>query len=119
MITSDKFREILQRLLEKSKAGKVTWGEVQGVRCFHLRFDPNSLLVVTYDSPNSSPDVASAALYVGGRVVVGLTAEDGGEDWDLLNSLYLDAERCVRGWDVALDTIERALQSNETIGMPE
>ncbi|MCX7428131.1 MAG: hypothetical protein NTW96_21185 [Planctomycetia bacterium] len=115
MTTTDKFREILQRLLEKSKAGKINWRETHPGE-FSILFADGSIIAVRYDSPRSGPDMITADLLIAGAPVVSVQSEDGDEDWELLSSLHFDAELHARGWNSAFGTIEKALQSNETIG---
>ena len=118
MTTIDKFREILQRLLEKSKADKVAWRAGPN-DAFYVQIDRISRITVRYDSPQSSPDFADAEFWMDSTRVAGLGAEDGNEDWELLSGLYDEAKRGALGWDVALERIEKALLSNDTIGLPD
>ena len=118
MITEDKFREILNRLLEKSKSGKVNWQvDVYNNTEFHVYFDPTTRLEVGFDSPESEPDWAYANLVADEKQAATLRSEDDSDDFILLKDLYRDAQRCLYRWDQVLDSIDKVLSEDKTIGM--
>jgi len=141
MLTKSEFRDVLQRLLEKSRKDQVQWQPIPGlfVRThfnsaalsttfaesdaqthmkYQVEFEDGSRIYVESDSPDAAPDWASAELIVGNRRVIGMQAEDGDQtgDFELLNSLVLEAGRHVEGWDKALQKIVRRLNSDEPVG---
>jgi hypothetical protein len=122
MIPEDKFRDILQRLLAKSKDNKVHWeeGEVQGAgESYTVSFSPEVAVVIYYHSPQSAPDCLRASLWITGRCVVFIAAEDGDDDWELLCALKDEARRVVYRIDIGLDVIEQSLKSGDITGVPE
>ena len=121
MLTVDRFRDILQRLLAKSKAGKVRWIEedVQGPgELYSVPVSADVEVSIFHDSPKGAPDRALATFLIGGRPVARIAAEDGEDDWELLVSLYSDARRCVFRIDAGLDVIEKSLASDGITGAP-
>ncbi len=124
MIDEDKFREILQRLLEKSRGNKVRWRQStsdEGGELYAVFFPRNAQVDIYYNSPPSAPDCIRATLFVGKRLAISMDAEDGDSpDWKLLESVVQDARRCVFGFDEALEAIDQALASDDPIGpLPE
>lgn len=124
MITAQQFKEMLERLLEKSRANRVNWRRREqfgGVR-FYVEVDPRIEISVVFGSPSSSPDFATAKLFVNGKAVAEISGEDTGMpddfDFQLARNLYLDAQRSYYGWDDALQKLNEALQSEGPIGIP-
>jgi hypothetical protein len=118
---TDRFREILRKLLDKSRKGEVHWIQVQKpTTFFELAPDAQSKIRVGHFSPEGAPDWGIAEFEVNGDVIARITAEDDGksEDYALLNALWQDAHRYVFGWDKVLQKLETALQSEGVVGIP-
>lgn len=127
MITAQQFREMLERLLEKSRANRVNWRKggdaTDSSGRFAVDVAPGISLLVSFMSPSSSPDFATATLVVNYAIAIEISGEDtgigGDSDFKLLRALYLDAQRSYYGWDDALQKLNEALQSEGPIGIPE
>lgn len=124
MITAQQFKEMLEKLLEKSRANRVNWrkGEHAGAVRFYVEVDPAIEISVVFNSPTSSPDFAMAKLFVNGKCAAEISGEDTGmqddSDFQLARNLFLDAQRSYYGWDDALQKLNEALQSEGPIGIP-
>jgi hypothetical protein len=83
-----------------------------------VNFSQDDSIVIYHNSPSSAPDVARASLYIGGRCVEKITAEEGDENWELVISIFREARRRAFRIDEGLNIIENALNSDGVIGSP-
>jgi len=121
MINENRFRSLLEQLLAKSKANKVRWtagDSEEGGELYVVRFPDHAVFNVYYNSPPEAPDFVHASLFISGHFVVGISAERGKFDWELLESIVAEARRCLFHFDEAVDAIEQALQQGDSIGLP-
>ena len=127
MILTEKYRQILEGVLAKSRRDEAQWQKPlrkpKGPERtnFILQFnDESPLYVGRIPSPNG-PDVCYATLIINGMRMAFLEAEEGAYqgDWDLLSDLFREAERVVYKWDKAVLEIDRLLESEELIGGQE
>lgn len=118
MMTKTTFRDILKKLSAKSQRDQVHWQRDAGGQGYVVSFADRSRIRVNYESPKVEPDWASAEFIVEGRTVLEVSAEEGdsSDDFEILRSLYQEADRKVVGWDKALEQIERQLESDEPVG---
>lgn len=118
MLNDQQFLGILRSLLEKSKNDKVHWKR-SGRRqdSFLVAFNDESMIVVSFFSPPSEPDLARAELIVRGDSVFAVQAEDGDPNYLELRELYEDAFRSVTGWDGAIEQIEKELSGDGDVGV--
>jgi hypothetical protein len=126
MIPQDKIREIVKRLLEKSRSNQVNWqrepsrkmNDGTTIEELVVRF-PESSIAVRYWSPPTEPDYISIhVLNKGGVKVETIYYGDNDEDWPLASDLFREAERFVLGWDKVLTDIESAIGREGPIGLP-
>ena len=125
MLDDWKISEITQKLLAKSIANEVEWrdkrtwknsqldGKIYSV-CF-----PNSEVSIAFASPLTDPDFYNFTFYSKNAVITERIVTDPRDPlWDNLKALYDEADRKIRGWDIALKEIEEALDSKNKIGLP-
>ncbi len=127
MISDDEVRKFAVSLLSKSVNNQVAWERKNippddpdfGSRkktCYAVTF-PKSAIQLEFTSPYAEPDFISFdILNDRGEFVRRWKVTDGGEDWNFVNQLYLDAERYVTKWDQVRDDLNAALASSGTIG---
>ena len=119
MLTDDRFKAILQTLLEKSREDKVNWsGSIEDATVY-VSFPERSRIMVRFRSPESEPDEVGVILGVGETVIASLVTVDGDEDYPLVKQLYDEAYRYLTGWDAAVAAIERELAKSDDIGISE
>lgn len=130
MITETHFIELLTLLLEKAKSNKVHWKEradnisVEGIyagyaKIYFVRFHDNSIIEMYRLSPPHSSDLVFARIVKGKNTIINLAAEDGNENFNLINALCNEAHRFISGWDVAYKNILGELQESDEIGLDE
>lgn len=120
MIPSSKVRDILKRLLERSKADEVRWlaCDDQG-RGFAVQF-PHSRLSISLNSPPTEPDFYDITFWnENGQEASRLVIEEGDELWPLALEAFNEASRYVTGWDKVLNDVEAAINSKQPVGLPE
>jgi hypothetical protein len=126
MFSDEQALKILDRLLEKTRAGQVNWRlptmlESDGWRdatSFVLRL-PESSVFVEFESPSSDSDRYVVEFYNKNDVLVKkLTIEEGHPSRGLVQALYSEAGRVAVGWDAVLVDIEKAVGSPGRIGLP-
>ena len=116
MIPQEKVRQIIQRLLERSRLNEVAW---QGTRNGYVVRFPRSWLGVDYGSPDTEPDFVSIEIGRSDRESIGYWRFSENEDgWNEARELYWEAERAVVGWDRVLSDVEAALNEQGKIGLP-
>jgi hypothetical protein len=120
MIPTDKLVSIAEKLLAKSRANQAAWGIFKGKDQGFLLTLPGALLVVQRFRPASEPDYMEmwVANEEGHRVGEWI-AEEPSDNYQLLLSLYNEAERITTGWDHVLEKIETALDIEGTVGEPD
>jgi hypothetical protein len=122
MIPNDRLRSIAGQLLEKARADQVAWkrvGDGEGGFDYVVQL-PQSQIRVWFASPATAPDRAAMVLCNQAGIKVGeMIAEAGEPDFDLLSSLYAEADRSFTGWDKVLGDIERAVKAEGTVGQGE
>ena len=109
------FRRVLYKLLGRAKKNEVVWQKVD--EAYLVRF-PKSTIDIAFVQPEAESDYYTARLYNDeGTMVQGLWSElPDSDDWQLMSELYLEAERSVTGWDIALSDAERALEEEGQVG---
>lgn len=123
---SVRFREILQQVIEKTKADGISWHRVEkredsfsSRETFAVGFPNGSVLSVTYDSPSSEADSVLAELRnTNNERIASLYAEDAfdADDFAFLMNLYEQAHRSATHWDKEFDEVEKALSSESRVG---
>lgn len=126
MISGNKFKEILAKLLEKAKAGEVRWQpdpqNDEETNTFTVKFK-QSTIYVQYSSPATPNQADEIEIGIENqerdpvkRLVVEEKEDD--PDWKLFFGLYQEAERSVIGSsDRVLSEIEEELQKQGAIGI--
>jgi len=126
MFSDERVWEILERLLQKSRANQVNWrlptmlesDDWRDATSFMLRL-PESSVFVEFESPPVDPDRFVVEFYNKDDVIVKrLVIEEGDPSWTLAQSLYGEAGRVAVGWDQVLVDIEKAVGSPGEIGLP-
>ena len=121
MVSNETFRELLQRVLAKSKANEVHWDQLDKSN-YRLTLPGNSVLAIGHESPQSAPNYYCAFLLVEQQLVARLVEEEGNtkdpNTSSLLEELYGECFRVVTGYDKAIEAIEDALKSALPIGEP-
>ncbi len=122
MIPTDKFKQLFQRLLERSRKGQVEWLQDRtSTYSFNVQL-PESLMRIQRISPRTDPDYFQLDLYNkdGVRILSQIADEsETDNDWlPLLSQLYEEAFRCVTGWDKVLADLEAAVASESHVGTP-
>jgi hypothetical protein len=127
MIPTSSLREVVTRLLDRTKKGEVAWypkphgPQVDEKYVVEL---PKSTVEFEFASPDTEPDRAYFFVYskVGltTRMLVGrLTAEAteaDQQDWQLLGSLRGAINKQVTGWDKVLEELENVVRQDGMIG---
>jgi len=117
MIPADRFIELLNRLLEKSKGDGVHWVRVnRDTSCVILS---GSYFSLTYASPSTASDFIQVSLHQldpPRTALAILEAEPAGENWDLMLGLYSEATRHLLKWDDVIAELEESFDSDEIIG---
>ncbi|MCH8924250.1 MAG: hypothetical protein IIA67_14015 [Planctomycetes bacterium] len=117
MTTNEKIKEFATQLLEKSRANEVNWRAFKA-KIYLVRF-PSSALLVWFCVPTTEPDYVSIQILNDqGERVAEWSVYETDDDWNLAHGLYLDAERCVKGWDETLADVEKALSTDGPVGVP-
>ena len=120
MNAEEQLREVLTKLLERSRKNEVNWLSGRDPEYF-VKFPDNSRIVLIYASPESAPDWVAASLVVNGVEVANLFAEDGDdakkETFTLMRQLWQDAHRSVTGWDTAINQIKSSVESDPRVGI--
>jgi len=121
MTSQDQFKQILKRLLEKSKRNEVHWREQpianrSPIFTYRVLISDNTIIDVYFGSPESAPDFVVASLNVNGIDVVTLNVEDGEPDYPFLLDLYKEAYRTTTKWDEALNEVEKVLAADGPVG---
>jgi len=120
MFSDLKAREILVRLLEKTRANQVNWlsdpdaSHSDGSRSFYVSL-PQSFVVVTQRPDHESYEVTFSNKE--DVVVKQMILGQDHPDWDTIQSLFDEANRIVLGWDRVLEDLEKAVSSQEKIGL--
>ncbi len=120
MIPRHKINDILQLLLEKSRAGDVRWTPSVTNLASTLEY-----LVVLADyqivlSYKKSPVLDSIVISIvssSGTSMGEALYEEGEDGWDLVSALFNEAESKVKGWDKVLLEIEEAIKKPGPIGL--
>jgi hypothetical protein len=122
MIATEKIRELLQQLLEKSRANQVYWriGSHRSYvkRNVFVQF-PESSIHVVHVSPPTEADVIYIVIYnEGGKEVARWEVTEDDRDWELASDLVAEAHRYVTNWDKVLEDVEKAVHAQGPIGVP-
>jgi hypothetical protein len=115
MTPEERFRLLLARLLEKTQRNEVWWEPASDFSEFSAHFDDVSVVLKFFPS-NSEPDMVQSLLLKDGKVAVRLVLEDQTPGYLEILQLLHEADRCARKWDVALDALEKAIESKGKIG---
>ena len=117
MIPKDALREIMEKLLKQSRAGKVRWEREFG-ETLAVRF-PQSTLMISFYSPESEPDLYNIVVKsIEGESVAHLDITKSSEMWPVAQELYNEAQRCVTGRYKVLRDMVKTLDSGRPIGQP-
>ena len=122
MIPRDKFRELMEGLLAKSKAGEVNWRMSDTHRIDreteYLILLENFSLAMVYKKSVAIDSISVSIDDSQHRLIDQFVYEEGGEGWDLAVALFAQAESTVLGSDRVIDQFEKAIKSPGTIGIP-
>ena len=114
-MNQDRFRKLLEGLLEKSRKNQVEWEPGVSNSCI-VRFPDGSHIEVAGESPSHEPDWASAELCSPeGSTIRHIHAEELGEqgenyEFEFLNTVLQDANRVAHGHDKVFDAVEEYLK---------
>lgn len=117
MITDEKFREILRKLIAKSRANEVLWiatPQVGNAACVH--FHPHMEIQVIMMLPDGAPDWGIVELRIDDCLAGKLTGEDDDPTYEIIKELHSDAVRCLHGFDERLIELSKLLDSMGKIG---
>jgi hypothetical protein len=110
---SEKFRALLEKLLERSRENKVEW--VARANEVYVADFPASAVTIRLVKPETEPDYYLAELLNDrGKTVANMTAMEAEFDAVLLAALYDEAFRLTSGWDKAIEDAERALDAADS-----
>jgi len=119
MISQEKLRQLVERLLTKSRANQVNWRPENGfgkTTSFVLEL-PRSRVVVEYVSPTTQADLIRVRVAnKDGNAVAEWSADEDAADWPLAQSLFTEANRVVLHGDEILKEVETAIESMDVIG---
>ena len=129
MMIHDKFLSLMKQLLQKSQYDQVVWkqckssdisGRYTGQKVERISYcvaiSSTISIRIEFLSPESSFDAVRAMIYDSEAIVYDRLSEESDDDYQLLTSLYIDAQRCVVGWDKSFAIIEDKLTSEEIVG---
>jgi hypothetical protein len=120
MTPNEQFVKTLEKLLERTKKNEVNWQRA-GENTFKVlfQFAPDTSIFVASLSPKAAPDFCTAMLFAGDKIAISIDAEDGTDTdmFNLLHELWTQAERSVVKWDQSLDVVNKALDSEQVVGL--
>jgi hypothetical protein len=124
MIPDNKVSDLAQRLLEKSREGRVTWQHIpHGMRPTTCRVSMPEAVIELERVPTPDEDAVRLRVRRDDGLTVGVVASDDlntdPETRDILSALYTEAERRVTRWDEVLANVEKRLSTPGVIGTAE
>ena len=124
MSVEEKYREIVKRLLAKTRDREVQWKDDSagrshgGVKGAFRVFFPQSSIFLVYVSPTAAPDFIRLDFTNSkGEVVDSWAVEDEESDWQLLKDLYVQVRHQALGFEDVLSDIEQAISKKGVIGL--
>lgn len=120
MIPDNSLLDIAQKLLAKSRSGKVLWHRTPNAKSSYSVDFPGSQLVIESVRPIAEPDYIRMSVVGPDFQELGYLVADEADErqslWHLLCEIHAEAERRVTGWDKVLHEIEVQLDDQGLIG---
>ena len=118
-------RSMLEKLLKKSQSNEVNWHEIPRQSASREQREACGVdlrdyaIKLEFFIPPAEPDYFKISITGGGKPIIEWTMADDGnadEEFNLAQSLFLDAKRTVQGWDDIIEEINAILDREGPVG---